>query len=72
MTPGKIHSVAVKSSGEYGFDPGVWAGMPVKTTTPGSYEILKDFQLDEFAKGKIAVTNKELVDERNTVKDMLK
>ena len=72
MTPGKVHSVAVKSSGEYGFDAGVWAGMPVRTTTPGSYEIIKDYPLDDFAKGKIAVTNKELVDERNTVKDMLK
>jgi malate dehydrogenase len=72
MTPGKIHSVAVKSNGEYGFDPEVWAGMPVKTTTPGSYEIIKGLPMDEFAKTKIAATNKELVEERNTVKDMLK
>ena len=34
VTPGAIHSVAVKSNGHYGFDPGVWAGMPVRTTTP--------------------------------------
>src|SRR3954454_14781930 len=33
MTPGKISSVAVKSNGEYGFDPNVWAGMPVKTVS---------------------------------------
>jgi malate dehydrogenase len=72
MTPGKIHSVAVKSNGEYGFDPEVWAGMPVKTTTPGSYEVIKGLPMDEFARTKIAATNKELVDERNTVKDMLK
>src|ERR1043165_670557 len=32
-TPGKIHSVAVKSNGDYGFDPHVWAGLPVRTTT---------------------------------------
>ena len=72
MTPGKVHSVAVKSNGEYGFDPEVWAGMPVKTTTPGSYEVIKGLPIDEFGKSKIAATNKELVDERNTVKDMLK
>lgn len=72
MTPGKIHSVAVKSNGEYGFDPEVWAGMPVKTTTPGSYEVIKGLPMDEFAKTKIAATNKELVEERETVKDMLK
>jgi malate dehydrogenase len=72
VTPGKVHSVAVKSMGEYGFDPDVWAGLPVKTTTPGSYEVIKGLPLDDFAKQKIAATNKELVDERNTVKDMLK
>jgi malate dehydrogenase len=72
MTPGKIHSIAVKSNGEYGFDPEVWAGMPVKTTTPGSYEVIKGLPMDDFAKSKIAATNKELVEERDAVKGMLK
>ncbi|MCL2641665.1 MAG: malate dehydrogenase, partial [Phycisphaerales bacterium] len=69
-TPGKVHSIAVKSNGEYGFDPNVWAGMPVKTTTPGSYEIIKGLPMDEFAKQKIAATNAELIAERDIVKDM--
>ena len=72
MTPGTIHSVAVKSNGEYGFNPDVWAGLPVKTTTPGSYEVIKGMPLDEFAKEKIAATNRELVEERDAVKDMIK
>jgi malate dehydrogenase len=72
MTPGKIHSVAVKSNGLYGFDADVWAGMPVKTTTPGSYEVIQGLPMDDFAKQKIAATNAELVGERDTVKDMLK
>ncbi len=71
VTPGKEHSVAVFSQGEYGFSQGVWAGMPVRTTTAGSYEIIKGFAHDDFAKGKIAATDKELVGERDTVKDML-
>ena len=71
VTPGKIHSVGVKSNGLYGFDPNVWAGMPVKTTTPGSYEVIKELAMDDFAKPKIATTNKELVDEREMVKSML-
>jgi len=71
FTPGAIHSVAVKSGGHYGFDPEVWAGMPVKTTSPGSYEILTGYAMDEFAKSKIAATNKELTDERAMVADML-
>ena len=71
MTPGKVHSVAVKSNGEYGFDPNVWAGLPVKTTTPGSYEVIKGLAVDDFAKQRIAKTNEELVGERDTVKGML-
>jgi malate dehydrogenase len=71
MTPGKVHSVAVKSNGDYGFDPAVWAGLPVRTTSPGSYEVIKGLALDDFAKQKIAATNKELTEERETVKSML-
>jgi len=71
MTPGATHSVAVKSNGAYGFDPHVWAGMPVRTTTPGSYEVITGYAMDEFAKSKIAATNKELVDERSFVAEMI-
>ncbi len=72
MTPGAIHSVAVKSNGLYGSDANVWAGMPVRTTTPGSYEVITGYAMDDFAKSKIAATNKELVDERSFVADMIK
>ncbi|MBL8554444.1 MAG: malate dehydrogenase [Phenylobacterium sp.] len=70
-TPGAIHSVAVRSEGRYGFDPNVWAGMPVKTTTPGSFEVIESYEMDDFAKSKIKITNDELLGERDTVKDML-
>jgi malate dehydrogenase len=46
--------------------------MPVKTTTPGSYEVITGYAMDDFAKGKIAATNKELVEERAFVADMIK
>ncbi len=72
VTPGAIHSVAIKSNGAYGFDPEVWAGMPVRTTTPGSYEVITGYTMDDFAKSKIAATNKELVDERSFVAEMIK
>ena len=71
VTPGAIHSVAVKSEGRYGFDPEVWAGMPVKTTTPGSYEVIEGYEMCDFCKEKIALTNKELVEERAAVLDMI-
>ena len=57
VTPGKVHSVAVKSNGDYSFDPNVWAGLPVKTTSPGAYEVIKNLPMDDFARQKIAATN---------------
>jgi malate dehydrogenase len=71
MTPGKIHSVAVKANGLYGFDKDVWAGMPVRTTAPGSYEVITGYEMCDFCKERIAITNKELVEERAAVVDML-
>jgi malate dehydrogenase len=71
VTPGAIHSVAVKSNGHYGFDANVWAGMPVRTTTAGSYEVITGYAMDDFAKSKIAATNKEMVDERSLVTELL-
>ncbi len=71
VTVGAVHSVAAKSGGAYGFDPEVWAGLPVRTTAPGSYEILTGHTMDDFAQSKIAATNKELVDERAMVAELL-
>ncbi|MBE34078.1 MAG: malate dehydrogenase [Opitutaceae bacterium] len=71
MTPGAIHSVGVKGATEYGFDPEVWAGVPVRSTTPGSCEIISGYEMDAFSKSKIAATSKELTNERAMVADML-
>ena len=71
VTPGAVHSIAVKSEGRYGFDANVWAGMPVRTTTPGSYEVITDYVMDDFARAKIAATNKELAEERAFVAEMI-
>jgi malate dehydrogenase len=71
VTVGEVHSIAVNSEGRYGFAEGVWAGMPVKTTAPGAYEVVGSYEMDDFAKSRIAITNDELVGERDTIKDML-
>ena len=65
------HVVNLVFNGLYGFDPEVWAGMPVRTTTPGSYEVIHGYAMDDFAKSKIAATNKELVEERAMVAEMI-
>jgi malate dehydrogenase len=73
FTPGDdVHSIAVRSDGSYGFDEGVWASVPVRTTAPGVYEVVREgWDHDDFAKSKVAATNAELVEERETVKEML-
>jgi malate dehydrogenase len=72
ITPGDaVHSAAIYSDGSYGFAEGVWASMPVKTTAPGAYEVVQGFDQNDFGQEKIAITNDELVSERETVADML-
>jgi len=67
----EVHSIVVKSNGEYGFAEGVWAGMPVKTVSPGKYEIVTDYEHNNFAKQALSKTNEELVSERELVKEYL-
>ena len=66
-----VHSLVVCSKGQYGFADGVWAGMPVRTVSPGNYEVVEGFEHDEFAKEALAKTNAELVSEREMVSEYL-
>jgi malate dehydrogenase len=68
---GGVYSMAIHSDGNYGFAEDVWASVPVRTTTPGSYEVVQGFDQNDFGQEKIALTNDELVSERETVSDML-
>ncbi len=67
----EIHSIVVCSEGQYGFAEGVWAGMPVRTNSPGNYEIVTDFSHDDFARSALHKTNEELVSEREMVSEYL-
>ncbi len=67
----ELHSIVVCSEGQYGFAKGVWAGMPVKTVSPGSYQVIDDFEHNEFAEDSLKKTNDELVSERELVSEYL-
>ena len=67
----EIHSIVVCSEGQNGFAKGVWAGMPVRTVSPGKYEVVDNYQHDDFAKKALAITNNELVSERDLVSEYL-
>ena len=68
---GDWHSVAVLSDGSYGVAKGVLFGFPVRTKADGSWEIVQGLPVDAFAREKIALTEKELLEERATAAEAL-
>jgi malate dehydrogenase len=66
-----VHSAAVRSEGAYGFADGVWASVPLRTVAPGEHETVGDFEHDDFARERIAISNAELVEERAAVSEIL-
>ena len=64
-------SMGIPSDGSYGIPEGLMFGFPV-TCSGGKYEVVKGLQLNDFAKGKIAATQKELTEERVSIEHLLK
>ena len=68
---GDCFSAAVVSDGSYGVPKGLVSSFPLHSKGDGSFQIVPNVPLDEFAKGKIAATVAELEKERDLVKDLL-
>jgi len=68
---GDWHSVAVLSKGDYGVAPGIVFGYPVRTKADGCWEIVQGLELDAFAREKVALTERELLEERATAAEAL-
>jgi malate dehydrogenase len=64
-------SMGIPSDGSYGIPEGLMFGFPV-TCSGGKYEIVKGLQHNDFAKAKIAATQKELTEERVSIEHLLK
>jgi len=63
-------SMAVPSDGSYGIAPGVIYGYPV-TTKNGEYQIVQGLSINEFSRQRMDATLKELLEERDGVKDLI-
>jgi len=63
-------SVAVTSHGEYGVPEGLTFGFPVLSDGAGSWKVKEGFELNDFAKERIAITTDELVGERDEVRSL--
>jgi len=62
--PGEWVSMAVPSDGSYGIPDGVIYSFPV-TCSDGNYSIVQGLPINEFSRGKMAATDKELRSERS-------
>jgi malate dehydrogenase len=63
-------SVAVTSHGEYGVPEGLTFGYPVVSDGAGSWKVKEGFELNDFARQRIAITTDELVAERDEVSSL--
>jgi malate dehydrogenase len=63
-------SMAVPSDGSYGIKEGVIYSYPV-TCRNGEYQIVQGLSIDEFSRGRMEATEKELREERDGVKELL-
>jgi malate dehydrogenase len=63
-------SAAVCSDGSYGIPAGLVFGFPL-TSDGNAHAIVKGLVLNDFSKGRVAATLKELVEERDAVKDLM-
>jgi malate dehydrogenase len=64
-------SAAIVSNGEYGVPAGLVFGYPCRADGKGNFRIVDGLKLDAFGKAKFDATLKELLDEREAVKDLI-
>jgi len=67
---GDCASVAVSSNGEYGVPEGLVFGYPILADGSGGWSVAEGVVHDEFAKGRIATTLNELIEERDAVREL--
>nr|BAL56131.1 malate dehydrogenase [uncultured Gammaproteobacteria bacterium] len=63
-------SMAVLSDGSYGIAQGLVYSFPV-TAAGGQYRIVQGLELNDFCRQRLALNERELVEEREAVKDLL-
>ncbi len=63
-------SMAIPADGSYGVPEGVMYSYPV-TCKGGRYAIVQGLAVDEFSRGRMDATHKELLEEREGVQDLL-
>ncbi len=68
---GDVFNAAIISDGSYGIPEGIFSGFPLLSDGNGNIEIVRDYNLSEFAKSKISITATELLEEKALVEDLI-
>ena len=63
-------SMGIASTGDYGTTEGLMYSFPIQCKN-GNYEVVQGLELDDFSAEMIKATEKELLEERDAVKDLL-
>ena len=61
--------MSVPSDGSYDVPEGIISSFPC-TTSGGEYQIVQGLEIDDFSRGRIDASAAELVEERDTVKQL--
>mmetsp|Transcript_6905 Transcript_6905/g.12451 ORF Transcript_6905/g.12451 Transcript_6905/m.12451 type:complete len:384 (-) Transcript_6905:20-1171(-) len=69
---GRWTSIAVPSKGQYGTTPGLWYSMPYVCKGNGKIDLVADLKLNAKSEELMKLTDKELKEERDSVKHLLK
>ena len=68
---GDCFSAAVISDGSYDIPKGIIYGFPLKTTTDGKIQIIQGLEINSYAKEKLEITTKELLEEKEAISEII-
>ena len=74
LTPtknGDCFSAAILSDGSYDVPEGIIYGFPLRSTKEGKIEIIQGLEINSYAKEKLEITTRELLEEKEAVSELI-
>ena len=74
LTPtknGDCFSAAILSDGSYDVPEGIIFGFPLRSTQEGKIEIIQGLEINSYAKEKLEITTRELLEEKEAVSELI-
>ena len=68
---GDCFSAAILSDGSYDVPEGIIYGFPLRSTQEGKIEIIQGLEINSYAKEKLEITTKELLEEKEAVSELI-